>query len=435
MIIVWILTFVTFSLAIIWAKATFWVTVDAWGKGLWELLGTSMQICLMLIGGYVVASCSLCRKVLHRLASLPSPERPATAVLMVSLFAMTSACVHWGLSLMASAMLATLVAARVPKADFRLLVASAYLGLGCTWHAGLTGTAPLWANTPNNPLMKQKVLTDLIPQSRTIFTGFNLVLLLAVILAVTALMYLLQPRVSEANSRLTAPAEQDSQFSYPEKPAEWAASTRMLWSPVFNFLVVGLGTVWLYRQALQAANLSQLFTFDNTNFVFLMLGVALQYRPVFFLKAVEEAAKAVWGIIIQFPFYAGIFGIFNYTSLGTSVASAFATVSSPKTFPLITYWYTGIVNYFVPSGGSEWLITAPYLVPAAAKIGVPTNQLILAYSWGNMMTDMIQPFFAIPLLSVAKLQFREIMGYLLLVFLLYFVITSTAFWLLPRIGL
>ena len=112
---------------------------------------------------------------------------------------------------------------------------------------------------------------------------------------------------------------------------------------------------------------------------------------------------------------------------------AFAALSTAQTFPLLTYWYVGLLNYFVPSGGSEWLITSPYLVPAAATVGIPADRLIMSFAWGNMMTDMIQPFYAIPLLSIAKVQFRQIMGNLLLVFFLYFIITSVAFGLLPRL--
>jgi short-chain fatty acids transporter len=164
-----------------------------------------------------------------------------------------------------------------------------------------------------------------------------------------------------------------------------------------------------------------------------MLGIALNYRPIFFLNAVEEAGRAVWGIIIQFPFYAGIYGLFTSTNLGAAIAEGFVEISTFNSFPLITFWYTGVLNYFVPSGGAEWLVTSPYLVPTAEALKVPMGQLILAYAWGNMMTDIIQPFYAIPLLSVAKLKFRDIMGYLFLVFLLYFVITTAAFLIMPRL--
>jgi short-chain fatty acids transporter len=444
LIIVWILTFITFALAIACGRplnmtAAEWgwgieKSVAAWGGGFWKLLDTGMQICIMLITGYVVALAPLTKRALERLSSMPSEDKPAQAVLLLSLFSMVTACIHWGLSLTASSMLAVLLVRKIPKVDYRLLIASAYLGLGCTWHAGLTGTAPLWANTPKNALIKLEVLgeTDLIPQSQTIFTAFNIILVLVVIVAVTSLMYLLHPPQSRARHITTEQLNSQKSFEFPERSPDLSPSSRLVWWPGFNIAVVALGLAWLFNQGWRAMSVSQLFTFDNTNFIFLLLGIALHYRPIFFLKAVEEASRAVWGIILQFPFYAGIAGLFTSTNLGAALTYGFVNISSPQTFPLITFWYTGILNYFVPSGGSEWLITSPYLVPSAVKLGVPLNKLILAYSWGNMMTDMIQPFFAIPLLSVAKLEFREIMGYLLLVFLLYFIITTAAFLILPR---
>ena len=432
-IIVWILTLIIFISAMVWGDASPRKAVEAWGGGFWTLLPTSMQICIMLMTGYVVARAPVLNRLWQRLALLPSPDKPAQAVLLLSIFSMVTACVHWGLSLMASSMLAVFLVRRAPRVDYRLLIASAYLGLGCTWHAGLTGTAPLWANTPDNPLVKNKVLTDLIPQSQTIFTPFNVILLLIVIVSVAVLMYLAHPTAEHDHKITQQQLEAQEISTLPEPPKDLSPSGRLIWWPGFNFGVLALGVAWLFYQARGAANLSQLFTFDNTNFIFLLLGVALQYRPIFFIRAMEEAGRSVWGIIIQFPFYAGIFGLFTYTNLGRALAEGFVAIGTPQTFPLITYWFTGIINYFVPSGGSEWLVTSPYLVPAAQRIGVPMNKLILSYSWGNMMTDMIQPFFAIPLLSVAKVQFREIMGYLLMVFFVYFIITSIAFCLLPRL--
>jgi len=139
----------------------------------------------------------------------------------------------------------------------------------------------------------------------------------------------------------------------------------------------------------------------------------------------------VWAIIIQFPFYAGIFGLFKYTALSSVFVKAFVAVSTPGTYLLFVYWYAGLLNYLVPSGGSEWAITAPYLLPAAGQLGIESWKTVIAYAWGDMMTDMIQPFWAIAMLAVAKLEFREIMGWLLIVFFIFFVLTSIAFLLLP----
>jgi short-chain fatty acids transporter len=257
--------------------------------------------------------------------------------------------------------------------------------------------------------------------------------LLIVIISIASLIYLLHPSKEGTHSISKEQLKALESFDTLKKPSEPWFSNRLLWWPGFNFAVLLLGLAWLYTMWRSAAQTTELFTFDNINFVFLMLGLTLNYRPIFFLNAVEEAGRAVWGIIIQFPFYAGIYGLFTFTNLGVAIAQRFVAISTPETFPLITFWYTGVLNYFIPSGGAEWLVTSPYLVPTVETLHVPMGQLILAFAWGNMMTDMIQPFYAIPLLTVTKLKFRDIMGYLLLVFLLNFVITTTAFLIMPRL--
>jgi short-chain fatty acids transporter len=196
-------------------------------------------------------------------------------------------------------------------------------------------------------------------------------------------------------------------------------------------LIIAIGGFWWLGWKMSQVGFAKAINLNNINLFFLMLGVLFHWRPWSFLKATEDAGKAVWGIVIQFPFYAGIFGLFKFTALATVFTKAFVAVCSGGTFLLVTYWYAGLLNYLIPSGGSEWAVTAPYLLPAAKQLGVAANKTVVAYAWGDMMTDMIQPFWAIAMLAVAKLEFREIMGWLLLVFFVYFIITSFAFILYP----
>jgi short-chain fatty acids transporter len=220
-------------------------------------------------------------------------------------------------------------------------------------------------------------------------------------------------------------------YESPPKPAEFKTfSSWANWWWGWNLIIAIGGFGWLGWKVGQVG-VYKTINLDNINLFFLMLGVLFHWRPWSFLKATEDAGKAVWGIIIQFPFYAGIFGLFKFTALATVFTKAFVTVSSGNTFLLFEYWYAGLLNYLIPSGGSEWAVTAPYLLPAAKELGVAANKAVVTYAWGDMMTDMIQPFWAIAMLAVAKLEFREIMGWLLLVFFVYFVITSVAFILWP----
>ena len=149
------------------------------------------------------------------------------------------------------------------------------------------------------------------------------------------------------------------------------------------------------------------------------------------LKAAKEAGGFIWGVVLQFPFYAGIFGIIQYSGLQDVIAGWFVAIATPQTYPAIIYWYSGILNYFVPSGGSKWAIEAPYIMTAGKTLGVSPQLTVIAYAWGDMVTDVIQPFWAIPLMGVAKLGFRDIMGYCMVYFLVYMVIISLGFWFLP----
>jgi len=433
LVIVWILTGISFVLAFLWGKTTPMGAVIAWGKGFWALLAFGMQMCLIMMTGYILASSPPIKRALDALASLPNAEQPWQAIMAMSLFSMLTAWLQWGLSLIGSAMFALFLIQRNPKTDYRLLVAAAYLGLGCTWHSGLSGSATLLVNTPNNFLIQGKYLDGTIPITETIFSPFNLILTVIIIVVVTILMCAMHPSPEKTYKVKPELLDQLKIYQAPERPTgDLSPSQWLNWWPGFNIAAAALGLLWLgwdvwTRGFRNAVNL------DNINLFFLMLGVLFHWRPWSFLKACEDAGKAVWGVIIQFPFYAGIFGLFKFTALGDALANVFVTISNPKTFYLIIYWYSGLENYFVPSGGSKWAITAPFIVPAAKTLGVSIPKTVLTYAWGDMMTDMIQPFWAIAMLAVAKLEFREIMGWLMLVFLVFFAITSVAFLILPYV--
>jgi short-chain fatty acids transporter len=433
LVIVWILSIISFVLALLWGNTTPLGAVIAWGKGFWALLEFGMQMCLIMMTGYILACSPPVRAVLDGLSGLPNAEKPWQAIMAMCLFSMISALLNWGLSLIGSAMFALFLIRRNPNTDYRLLVAAAYLGLGCTWHAGFSGSAPLLVNTPNNFLIQGKVLDATIPATQTIGAGFNLVMVILVVVVVTALMCLMHPSPEKTYKIKPELLDKLKLYQAPVRPTgKLAASDWLNWWPGFNIVTSAAGLIWLGLEVSQKGFAGSI-NLNNINLFFLMLGVLFHWRPWAFLKAAEDAGKAVWGVVIQFPFYAGIFGLFKFTDLGMMIAKAFVAISNPNTFLLIIYWYSGLENYLVPSGGSKWAITAPFIIPAAKELGVSIPKTVLAYSWGDMMTDMIQPFWAIAMLAVAKLEFRDIMGWLMLVFIVFFIITSIGFLIFPHI--
>jgi short-chain fatty acids transporter len=333
------------------------------------------------------------------------------------------AWIPWGLSIVGSAVFVRHVARRQPRADYRLLVCCAYLGLGTLWHAGLSASLPLLVATPGHFMAEQ---LGVVPVTRTVFHPFNVALVAATLLLMALIAARLQPAAG------TEPAVDwdrvvDEQEMAAETPAgeRRAPAPRLEQSRWVNGAVALAGFVWLAwwfgTQGLLGVNL------NTVNFTFLVLGIALHGRPAALLAAAERGGRYVWGVILQFPFYAGIFGIIQSSKLQDVIAGWFTAVSTPKTYPVIVLWYSGLLNYVIPSGGSKWAIEAPYIVQAAHDIGAPLDSTVLAYAWGDMLTDIIQPFWAIPLLAIARLSFRDIMGYGLLFFLVYAGLVTTGF--------
>ncbi|MBI3184367.1 MAG: short-chain fatty acid transporter [Myxococcales bacterium] len=452
-----LLTVFTFVLAVSWGGASVSGALKGWGDGFWELLTFSMQMALVMFTGYLLALSRPVKRLLEWVASLA--KTPRFAVLLMAFASMALAYLNWGLSIVASAMLVRYVARRQPEVDYRLLVACAYFGLGATWHSGLSASAPLLVATPKHFL---EAKMGVVPIDQTLFSAFNLVLVAVVVVALTALAWAMHPpkeRSVRIDPSLLAKLE-SAEAPEPPKVRTVAGWLDNAW--LLNALF-GLGALsWLLRHLTvsamapeQAAELSaawdasrlsdyfRLLAFEgvpsllqggwrhiniNTvNFLFLAAAVVLHRTPSALIKASEEAASVLSGIVLQFPLYAGIYGIFKSTGLTEKIGQLFVSLCTAKSFPAVVYWYSGVVNYFVPSGGSKWAIEAPYLLEAAKGLGVPPQKVVLAYAWGDMATDLIQPFWALPLLSVAKLEFKDILGFLLLTFLVYVPLVSLAF--------
>ncbi len=418
-VIAFVLTLFTFGMSLGVAKTSFTDTIKFWGNGFWELMPFAMQMCLIILTGYIVAVSAPIAALLEKTADLA--KGPKSSILVMTLASLALAFFHWGLSMVGSALLVREIAKRRTGVDYPLLVAAAYLGMGCTWHAGLSASAPLLVATPGH-FLEAKI--GLIPTGETIFSAFNLILVGLVTLVLAFLVPNLHPPAEKSRSVGPEVLEQfggreEYRFIKPTSWSDWLEKT-----PLFNISFALLALIWLWWKI---ADDKAALNIDLLNFIFLFLGLALHSSPQSFWRAAEEGGKLVFGVIIQFPFYAGMYGIIKNSGLAEIVGNWFVSISSAETYPLLVYWYSGLVNYFVPSGGSKWAIEAPYLIEAAQNLGVPTAKVVTSYAWGDMATDLIQPFWAIPLLTVAKVEFKEILGYELLIFLIYVLIVSAAF--------
>ncbi len=412
------------------AKAKSCGAFDAWSGGIWRLLKLTSQFALALVTAQACATSRPLHALMNRLAGLANPDRPRQAIVLMALFSASTAYLNWAVNLVMCATFVPIVAARNPKTDFRLLVATAYLGIGVVWHAGLSGSGPLVAATAGNFLVKQGILAAPLPITETLFAPFNLVYVVVITAVATLTVAALHPApgdarplpVERARALLTPP---------PPRPARSLLSPaqRIDHSRLLSLLVGGLVLSHLITRFVREG--AGGWDINGYNAAFLGLALVLHDSPRTFLAGCEQGAKNAWGIIVQFPLYAGIFGLMTLTPLAEQMTGWIASVGDHRTYPAIVYVLSAVVNYLVPSGGSQFVIEAPYILAAGAQHGLPHGATVMAFAYGDMSTNLIQPFWAIPLLSVTGVAFGEIMGYCLLLFATVSAATLAAVLLMP----
>jgi short-chain fatty acids transporter len=391
--------------------------VAAWGGGFWELLTFTLQMALVIITGYVIASAPPVKRLIRRVAS--RPHTPKGAVAMVAVFAMLSSWLNWGFSLVFSAVLAREIARRHRGIDYRALCASSLLGLGSVWAQGLSGSAALQMATPGAlPDRVRQIVAvgmdngGIIDFRHTIFLWQSLASVGIELVVVTLIMYLAAPSGDAARDAqslgVTLPDFTDDEVPPARTPGEWLEHSRFL-----TLAICALGFVYLFRSWKGLGG----FTLNSINLTLLLLGFALHGTPARLMRAVRDATPATWGVILQFPFYAGIAGMIAATKLNERIAGVFVSLSTPTTFPALMSLYSAGLGVFVPSGGGKWLIEAPYVMKAAHDLHVHIGWVVACYDLGEAVANLVQPFWMLPVLALCGLRARDVMGYTFLVFL------------------
>ncbi len=415
-------TVVVVSAALLGTPAGVLEIATIWGSGFWELIPFTMQMALVIITGYVLASSPPMGRVIRWLAGVPSSARAAVA--WVTLFALVSSWFNWGFSLAFSAVLARAVARRMPTVDYRALAAATVLGLGSIWAQGLSGSAALQMASPGalQPRIRdivahQGVVPDgIIGLSHTIFLWQSLVSVLVEIVIVVGVMWLATPPAHRARTARDLGIPLDGDDLPPPPPVDITPGTWLEHSRLLSLFVVGLGGLYLVRYFLQAAEPLNALTLNIVNLAFLLAGVLLHGTPARLLHAVRVATPSVSGVILQYPFYAGIAAIITGTHLSQQLANAFVSISTPATYPMVVAVYSAVLGVFVPSGGSKWVVEAPYVMEAAHTLQVHLGWVVASYDLGEALANLVQPFWMLPVLGVLGLKARDIMGYTFVVF-------------------
>ncbi|MCX2718252.1 short-chain fatty acid transporter [Lentiprolixibacter aurantiacus] len=419
-----VLTLFTLVLALLFTenntdKPHLQALLSFWETGIWNngLLVFAYQMMLILVLGHVLVLSSPVERLILLLTR--NVTNSANAAVLVVLPTMLVSFFNWGLGLIFGAILARKVGEYAQlhgiKINYPLIGASGYAGL-MVWHGGISGSAPIKVSEKGHlkDLMSgysgEQLLMDLpdtISTSLTVFSSWNLILFMAVLILISLMAYFMGKRSSPTTYQL-------SKYKFDHEPESMAnLSERLDHSKIF---ATAFGLLIIVAFLLQYTPMLRSLNITPNMLNFFMLGLALILHGSFsrFLNAVEAAIGDTAGILIQFPLYFGIMGIMGSSGMINGISDFFVSISNELTFPIYTFFSAGLVNIFVPSGGGQWAVQGPMILETALQLNVPLPKAIMALAYGDQITNMLQPFWALPLLAITKLKAKEILPYTLL---------------------
>jgi short-chain fatty acids transporter len=399
------------------------------GKNFWSFVPFTMQMVMVIIGGYIVATAPLVRRAIHKLAGIP--QTPRGAIAMVAFCATLTSLISWGLSPIFCCFLVREMTGRIKGLDYRAAGAAAYLGAGSVWAMGLSSSAAMLMATKSSMPPALFAISGLIPLTQTLLLWQSLLATAVIIITSTTIAYLSAPSAQHARTIEHFGIQFVPEKSAPDvrtKPGEW-----LEFSPILTICVAAI-SIWYLADVFRTSPQGALAALDlNTyNLIFLTAGLLLHGKPRRFLKAVGESIPAAGGVLIQFPFYAMIFGMIVGTGLSAKLAGLFISISTHETFGLFAGIYSSVLGFFVPSGGTKWIIEAPYVLQAAIAHQVHLGWVVQIYNLAEALPNLINPFWMLPLLGILKLRARDLIGYTMLQFIVNVPIVLFMCWFFAR---
>ena len=408
-------------------------TAYAFGDGFWSLIPFTMQMCFIIIGGYVVAASPSVARIIETLAQLPRSGRGAVA--FVALISMLVSLLHWGLSLIFGGLLVRALARREDLSmDYRAAGAAAYLGLGALWALGLSSSAAQLQANPGSMTPALLAITGVIPFTETIFLPQSLLLATILVIVSVGIAWLSAPTGPAARTADILGVDTRVTQIPPQprtRPGDWLERR-----PVLNLLLLALGAAWLLREISGKGLALAISSLNTYNFLFLMLGLLLNWNPRRFLDAVARAVPSTAGVLIQFPLYGGIASILTSAkaadghSLAQQLTAFFTHIATAGSFPVVMGVYSAVLGFFVPSGGGKWLIEAPYLMQSANELHANLGWAVQVYNAAEALPNLINPFWMLPLLGIVGLKARDLIGFSFLQFAVHLPLVLFLLWLL-----
>ncbi len=405
----------------------------AFGDGFWSLIPFTMQMTFIIIGGYVTADSPPVAKIIQRVADIPKTGRGA--VVMVGFFSMALAMIHWGLCLVVASLLARALAQRRDlNMDYRAAGAAAYLGNGSVWALGLSSSAAQLQANPASMPPNMLAVTGVIPFGETILLWQSLLLAVILIAVSTWTVWATVPDAAHTRTaeQLGIDVHQNIRASAPRsRPGEW-----LEFSPLLTVFIIALALAWLIEQLARNGVMNTISSLNNYNFIFLMLGLALHWRPRRFLDSAARSMSSVGGVLIQFPMLGAISMIMTAAKNddGQTVAGAlahfFSELAAGPAFAFVVGIYSAILGLLVPSGGGKWVIEAPHVMQAAKDMQYHLGWVVQIYNAAEALPNLLNPFWMLPVLGILGVKARDLVGFTFVQFLVNFPIVLILLWLL-----
>jgi short-chain fatty acids transporter len=406
-----LLSALTFVLSLFLTESSAVGALAAWGDGLPGLLAFTTQICITLLTAHALAHTDQVQKLLRGIGNLPDNATCAYALVVLS--AGVGSLIAWSLGLIVGATVAREVAKQCARRQIRvhypLLVASAYAGF-VIWHMGYSSSAALFVATPGHSL---EGVTGIIPITQTVFTWHNALLALLTLAVITVICPLMRPQAHEL-IEIDPALLQETKLPPQTRARHETLAGRLDGMRLLTlFLSSGLFAYIGWRFYDQGFNLD----LNIVNWSFLAAGLLLARSPKHYIQLINNASATIGPVLIQYPFYAGILGMMQGTGLATIISDWFTAIASAQSLGFFAFLSAGLVNMFIPSGGGQWAVQGPIFIEAAQNLGVEPSIIVLAVAYGDQWTNMVQPFWTIPLLAIAGLHMRQIMGYTFVIFI------------------
>ena len=432
-----LLTFMTGFVSYIWLEASLFEIIKSWYHGFFDLISFAMQIVLIIITGFSIALSPAVKKGIDALSKYI--KTPTQVYFLVVFIGMILSLISFGW-LVITSVLARELALRVKGINYPFLIACVYFSFN-SWVLGLSSSIPLLLNSENNFLIENGVLNDIIPTSFTLQSSLNIAMIFLLVIVAPFVMFLLRPKSSENKELKDLLVSNESKNKQTIK--EEATSLNLPYrtisdslnnSVILQMIVVLMGLSYIiFHFSTKGLDLN----FNIMIFIFLIIGMLLHKTPARYVISMKRSSSNISGILFQYPFYAGIMGIMIYTGLGDRLGEVMASIATLDTYPFFAYLIGGIVNFAIPSAGGEFAVIGPSLINAITEIGVglPQKKITamiarasLSAAYGESLSNMLQPFYLLIVMPImgkgVKLQARDIMGYLVIPFLIFFIIQS-----------